>query len=154
MYCISFLNNDDFMFSVSTIYTDIVLLSFLSSYCAVYVSAPDRPLILSPALLLPPMQCTHLFRLCMCVHLSMWINGDWRVAESGWCGVINQHNECRWALCRWSPHSGLCHPAGGLFASLQWLCMALTIAIAVFLGQVPLASLFNLWAQFVHDFAL
>lgn len=26
---------------------------------------------------------------------SVWINGDWRAAESGWCGVINQHNECR-----------------------------------------------------------
>lgn len=80
----------------------------------------------------------------MCVQLSMWINGDWHVAESGWCRVINQHNECRWALCRWSPHSGLCHPAGSLSAPLQCFCMAL----AVFLGHVSLASLFNLWARF------
>lgn len=74
----------------------------------------------------------------------MWINGDWRVAESGWCRVINQHNECRWALCRWSPHSGLCHPAGSLFAPLQCFSIALT----VFPRHVSLASLFNLWAHF------
>lgn len=29
------------------------------------------------------------------VHLSMWINCDWRLAESVWCGVINQKNKCR-----------------------------------------------------------
>lgn len=59
--------------------------------------------------------CRCFFLLTICMQLSMWINGDWRVAESGWCKVINQHNECRWAQCRWSPQSGLCHPAGSLW---------------------------------------
>lgn len=77
---------------------------------------------------------------CAVVH----VDKRWRVAESGWCRVINQHNECRWAQCRWSPRSGLCHPAGSLYAPLQCLCIALT----VFLGHVSLASLFNLWAFF------
>lgn len=58
--------------------------------------------------------CRCFFLLTICMQLSMWINGDWRVVESGWCQVINQHNECRWAWCRWSPHSWLCHSAGSL----------------------------------------
>lgn len=62
----------------------------------------------------------------------------------GGCRVINQHNECRWGLCRWSPHSGLCHPAGSLFAPLQCLCTALTVC----LRHVLPASLFNLRNHF------
>lgn len=91
--------------------------------------------------------CKYFFRLHICVLLSMWINGDWRVAESGWCRVINQHNECRWALCRWSPHSQ-CHPVGSLFASPQCLCLDLD----VFLRHLSVASMFHLWANFCMIF--
>lgn len=88
----------------------------------------------------------------VCVHLSVWINGDWRAAESGWCGVINQRNECRWALCRWSPHSGPCHPAGGLFASLPRLYIVLTMVLTAFLWHVPppfFRKLLSLWFTFI-----
>lgn len=90
----------------------------------------------------------------MCEHLSVWINGDWREGESGWCGVINQHNEWRWALCRWSPHSGLCHPAGGLFAPLQSLCIVLSTARAAFLWLLLLPSPLYLWKQFLMNWLL
>lgn len=77
--------------------------------------------------------CRCFFLLTICMQLSMWINGDWRVAESGWCKVINQHNECRWARCRWSPHSGLCRPAGSLCFPLLllnvWLHVSTTLSL-------------------------
>lgn len=81
------------------------------------------------------------------VQRPMWINYDWRLVESGWCRVINQHNEGRWALCRWSSHSGLCHSAGGLFTPHQWPCFALT----VFLGMHRLLSLWGAFCMILFE---
>lgn len=79
----------------------------------------------------------------------MWINGDWRVAESGWCQVINQHNECRWAWCRWSPHSWLCHPAGSLRFPLLpfnvWLHVSTILSLPWSIPRLILAIFFFLF---------
>lgn len=56
-------------------------------------SAVPRGMNVFPVSAANPCRC--FFLLTICMQLSMWINGDWRVAESGCCGVINQHNECR-----------------------------------------------------------
>lgn len=71
------------------------------------------------------------------VQLSMWINGDWRVAESGWCRVINQHNECD-EHCADGAHTQDCVTQQEV--SLRH-SSASCIAPTVFLRRVSLASL-------------
>lgn len=87
---------------------------------------------------------THLLALYVCavVHVDKW----WLACGWKWVGVemINQHNECRWGLCRWSPHSGLCHAAGSRFAPFQCLCTAMTVCP----GHVLLSFLLNFWIHF------
>lgn len=93
--------------------------------------------------------CRCFFLLTICMQLSMWINGDWRVAESGWCKVINQHNECRWARCRWSPQSGLCHPAGSrCLPSLASQCLTARLNSAV----IKAGQFRNLFQPFFFPF--
>lgn len=102
--------------------------------------------------------CRCFFLLTICMQLSMWINGDWRVAESGWCQVINQHNECRWAWCRWSPHSWLCHPAGSLRFPLLpfnvWLHASTKLSLPWSILRLILAIFFSYFIPWTFSHTL